>query len=95
MGVSHAVRSNVGDGAIGGGDLRLPPPEHSCTVNCDQYHYGPVSGSGEASRIMCAQAVAGTGHLGLGRDDDGGSGSGTAIWGGGYGWDSDGYVRNM
>ena len=35
------------DGAgvcAGGGDLHLPPPEHSCTIYLDYTYYGPVSG---------------------------------------------------
>ena len=44
--VSPTDVNDGGCGVTGGGYLRLPPPEHICTVNCDQAHYGPVHGSG-------------------------------------------------
>ena len=35
---------NERSGNAGGGDIRLPPPEHGRTVHCYQAHYGPVHG---------------------------------------------------
>ena len=46
MGVSPAGGCDGGGGVTGGGDLRLPPLEHSHTVHCGQSHYGPVSSGG-------------------------------------------------
>ena len=43
-----------GEGRPAGGvDLRIPPPEHSFTENCNQVHYGPVSGGGETPGDKC------------------------------------------
>ena len=41
----------------GSGDLRLPPPENSHTVHCDQAHYGPMSGVGAAGGVKGVQLV--------------------------------------
>ena len=78
MGVSTTGGSDGGGGITGGGDLRLPPPEQSLTVNCNQVHYGTVSRRGEVSRG------------GLGRDVDSNSGGVTDREGGGDGRDGDG-----
>ena len=47
MGLPPAGGRNGGGSIVGGGDLRIPLPEHSRTVYCDRYHYVPVS-SGRA-----------------------------------------------
>ena len=73
VGVPPSGGSDGGIGVTGGGDLHLPPPEHSFAVHCNRAHYGPVSGGGEASGVTGGQAVVGTGRLGLGWDADGGS----------------------
>ena len=55
MGLSLAGR-RVGRGGIAGsGDLHLPPPEHSCTVYCNQSHYGTVYGYVEESWVKGVQ----------------------------------------
>ena len=46
LGLTADVGCDVGERLKGGGYLRLPPPEHSFTVYCDQENYGPVSGGG-------------------------------------------------
>ena len=74
--------SNVGGRITGDGYLRLPMPEHSRTVYCDQSHYGPVSGDGEASGVKGGQAVTGRGRIGLGQDVDSGPGRRTDRGGG-------------
>ena len=43
MGLSPAGGRDGWCRIVGGVYLRLPPPEHSCTVYCGQAHYGPVS----------------------------------------------------
>ena len=58
-------------GTSGGGELRLLPPEHSCTVYFSQAHYVPVSGGLEEARVKGFQAVVGTGWGGCGGDLDG------------------------
>ena len=55
-GLSHTVGRYGGGGIAGGGELRLPPPEHICTVYCDYDHYGTVSGGGAESGVMVGQA---------------------------------------
>ena len=90
MGVQPYGTSNGRGGITGGGDLRLPPPEHICKVNYDQYHYGPVSGSSVEDGVKGGQSVVGSGRIGLGGDAEGGSGGGTDGGGGGYGRDRDG-----
>ena len=57
MGLSLVEGRNVGGGISGGGDLRLPPPEHSFTVYCDQAHCVPVSGIGSEAGVKGDQAV--------------------------------------
>ena len=67
-------------GRDGGGDtegvgyLCIPPPEHSCTVYCDQSHYEPVYGGGSEAGVKGGQAVVGAGWGGSGGDVEGGSG---------------------
>ena len=41
---------DVGGGAVGGGDLRLPPPKHRGAIYCDYAHYGPVYGGKAEAR---------------------------------------------
>ena len=77
MEIPPAGGHNGGDETVGGGDLHLPPPEHSRTVQCKQAHYGPVSGSGAATGAMGIQVVAGTGQGVCGGDEDSGLGGGT------------------
>ena len=43
MSVPTSCGGDVGSGVGGGGDLRCPPPEHSCTFYCNHNHYGSVS----------------------------------------------------
>ena len=77
MGVSPSG-GRYGRGRItGGGDLFLPPSEHSRTYYCDQAHYGPLSGGGEEAGVKGFQAVVGELRLGIGGDVDGGSVGGT------------------
>ena len=83
MGVSPSGGYDGGEGITGGGDLRLTPPEHSCTVYCDQDHYGPVSGGREEAGVKSGQLVVGSGWLGLGGDADGSSRGRTNGGGGG------------
>ena len=78
----------------GGGDLRLLLPYHSCTVQYNQDHYGPLSGGGESSGVMGGQLVVVTRRLGLGRDADVRLGGGTDGGGGVDGWDGDRYRPN-
>ena len=93
-GKSVAIPPNGGrDGGgspAGGGDLRLPPPEHGRTVHCKQAHYGTLSGGREKTRAKCIQLVVGTGHVGCGRDAYGESGGVTDVGGGGDRQDRDG-----
>ena len=77
VGVSLARERDSRGGIIGGGDLCLPSPEYSCTVHCDQAHYGSVSGGGAEDRFKGGQTVMGSGRLGLGGDVEGVSGGGT------------------
>ena len=44
MGIPPVGGRNAGDRISGGGDLSLPPPEHSHIVYYNKAHYGPVSG---------------------------------------------------
>ena len=91
VGVYHTDEDDGGSGITGGGDLRLPTPEHSLTVHRNKDHYGPVSGSGEASGVMGGQSAVGAGSLEIGGDGDGGSGG--EMGGGvrGDGQDGNGY----
>ena len=47
MDISTVEICDGGGGSVGGGDLCIPPPEHSRKVYCDKAHYLPVSGGGE------------------------------------------------
>ena len=60
-----------GGGFTGGGDLRLPPPEHSCTVYCDNADYGPMSGGKVEAKAKGGNKMVGTGGFGFGGDADG------------------------
>ena len=77
MGISPTGGCNGGGRIAGGGYLHLLPPEQSCTVYCDQAHYGPVSGSGSEAGMKVGQAVVGAGQTGFGGDANRGSGGGT------------------
>ena len=77
MGVSPSGGSDVRGGTIGVGDLRLPPPEHSRTVHCEQAQYGPVSGGRVASGVKGGQVVVRTGWIGLRWESDGSLGGRT------------------
>ena len=85
VGVSPSGGINGEGGITGGGYLRLPPPEKSCTVHCNQSYYGTVSGGREASGVTGDQEVVGAGRIVPGRDVDSGSGGGTGGGRGGYG----------
>ena len=73
LGLLPAEGCNGRGGVAGGGDLRLPSPEHSRTVYCDQAHYGPVSGGGAEAGAKGGQAVVGQDRLDL-------EGMWTAAW---------------
>ena len=77
MGIPPAGVRNSGGGTVGGVDLRLPPPEHSSKLYCNQSHYGPVSGYGVDAGVKYDQAVAGAGLIGCGEYADSGSVGGT------------------
>ena len=64
------------------GYLRLLPPEQSCTIYCNQGHYGPVSGRGVETRFKDDQSVLGARRFGCGGDADVGSGGRTDVGGG-------------
>ena len=77
MGVSYSVGSDGRGGITGIGDLRLMLTEHSHTVNCNQDHYGPVSGVGAVSRVKDGKAVVGRkpdADIGFRGGTDGGGG---------------------
>ena len=68
--------TRVRDNRIGsaeGGDLPLLPPEHVCTVHCDQDRHGPVSGGIAEIGAKDIQAVVRTEQVGCVRDVDGSS----------------------
>ena len=44
MDIPLAGESDGRSGTVGGGDLRLPPPDHGCTVHCDRAHSGTIPG---------------------------------------------------
>ena len=77
MGILLAGGRDGGGGTVVGGDLRLPPTEHGCTVYCDQVHYLPAYGGGAETRATGFQAVIGTWKGGFGKDADSGLGGGT------------------
>ena len=77
MGLSPSGGRDGGGRTAGGGDLSIPPPEHSRTFFCDQVHYGTVYGGRAESRVKGDQAVVGAGRTGYGGDADGGSGGRT------------------
>ena len=68
---------------VGGGDLCLLTPEHSCTVHYNQTHYRPLSCGREEAGVNSDQAVVVAGQTGFGGDADGRSGGGTDGGGGG------------
>ena len=47
-------------GPTGSGDLCRPSPEHGRTIDCDQDHYGPVSGGGVTPGDEGAELVVGS-----------------------------------
>ena len=51
MGLSPAGGCDGRGKIIGGGYLRLPLPEHSSIVYCNQAHYRPVSGGEAEDRV--------------------------------------------
>ena len=77
MGVSLSGGRGGRGGIIGGGDLRLPPTEHSCTVHYNQAHYVPVFGGSAEAGVKGGQVVVGAGRLRLGDDVSGVSGGET------------------
>ena len=86
--ITPAGGHDFGSRTAGGGDLRLPPPEHVCIVHCDQEHYGTVSISGADTGAKDIQVVEGTRRSGCGSNADGSLGGGTD--GGGRGDRRDG-----
>ena len=72
MDITPAGGRDGGSGTAGGGDLRLPPPEHGSKVHCDQDHYLPMSGGGAETGANDIHVVVGTGWVGYGRDTDDG-----------------------
>ena len=87
MNISPTGGRYGGGGIAGGGYLRLPLPEHSLKVYCDQAHYGSVSGGGAEAGVKGGQAVVVARQTRFEGDVDGGSGSRTDGGGGGYGRD--------
>ena len=82
MGIPPAGGCDDGGGTSGGEDLRLPLPEHGCTVYYHQAHYGPVSGGIVEAGSKGSQALMGTGWFGCVGDTDSASGGGTDGGGG-------------
>ena len=74
IGVSLAGGRDGRGGITEGGDLCLPPIEHSRTVYCGQAHYIPMSVVGAEDWVMGGQEVVGAGRIGLGGDVDSGLG---------------------
>ena len=70
--ITPAGGRDDGNGTAGGGYLRLLPPEHGRTVNCDHTHYGYVSSGRAETKAKDLQLVVGTGRGGCVRDADGG-----------------------
>ena len=77
MGVPPSDRDNGRGGSAGGGELHCPKPEQSCTVHCNQDHYGPVSGVKATPRDNGVKAVVIAGVYEPGREVDSGSGERT------------------
>ena len=77
---------DVGGGVAGFGDLRIPSPEYSSAIYCNQAHYGPVSGGEKEARDKGGNAVVGTGGFLFGGDVDGGLGDGSDGGDRGEGW---------
>ena len=71
MGIPPSGGRDCGGGTAGGGDLCLPPPEHSRKVYCDQAHYGTVSGRGAETKATGLQEVVGSRRGKCGGDADG------------------------
>ena len=97
MGLPPTGGSDGAGSISGGGYLRLPPPEQSCTVYFDQSHYVPVSRSGAQAGVKGGQAVVRSGRTGFGGDVYDGSGAGTdrrGVGDGRYGYgDGDGFYQ--
>ena len=72
------VCDSVGRIAVGG-EPRLPPPEHSHTVYCNQAHYGTVSGGRAEAGVKVGQAVVGSERPRYGGNSDGGLGGGIDV----------------
>ena len=89
MGSPLSGGGNGGGGLAGGRYLRLPPPEHSCTVYFDQTNYGPVSDKKTEAGSKGGNKMVGTGRFGIGGVVDGVPGGGTDIGGGGDGRERD------
>ena len=75
--ITPAGGRDGGVGTEGGGYLRLPPPEKTRTVHCDQAHYGPVSSGGAETGATGLQEVVIEGCGGCEGDADGILGGGT------------------
>ena len=73
MGISPAGVHNGRGNTAGSEDVRLPPPKQSCTVYCNQVHYGTVAGSRAYIRVKDNIVVEVSGWIGRGKDTDGGS----------------------
>ena len=72
MGLPPAGGRNGGGSIVGGGDLRIPLPEHSRTVYCDRYHYVPVSSGRAGGGVKGDEVVVVSGRTGCGGDAYGG-----------------------
>ena len=68
MGVSLSFRCDDGGVITGGVYLHLPTTKHSCTVHCNQAHYGPVSCGRLETNVKGGQVVVVAGRLRLGGD---------------------------
>ena len=89
MGVSPTGCCDGRGGINGGGDLSILPPEHSCTVYCNQAHYGPVSSREAQKGVKGGHAVVVEGQIGIGGDTDSGWRDGKNGGRGGDGQDRD------
>ena len=65
LGLTPAGGCDGGGGFSGGGDLRLPPPEHSSAIYCNKDYYGNMSRRKSESRAKCGNAMVGTGGFGF------------------------------